>query len=624
LDYARRANRLGKLDWNARQQLLQALLLLSLAALLATGLAAGHGLRTALLALVPGLVCLLGSRIWPDALVRAWLAGGGVAYGVIAAVTLSRGAAETHLLFLIVIAFIAVCAAVVLFASRALQERERTGGLATALAAAEINRSKLASEVLSTLDRRNQSLLYRQLDIINRLAEREHDPEALAELLRLDHLATRIRGNSESLLVLSGQQPPSTWSEPVPLLDVVRDAIAETEDVQRVAFSLDARLGLLGHAVPDVTHLLGELIENAVRFSPPQASVIVRLRPHQPVLGAHVLTIEDSGIGIRPDELKAANELLAVPREIDLSVTRRLGLHVVSRLAARHGIHVSLTRSPGSGVTASVVLPLGLFADRPREPAFPATAASPAAARAASRAAARAADRFSPWPAVASSRPATAGRMQPAARALPAPRRAVGGSQTRFETGGARERELSFEVSTDFGLGDQEPWSGWWEPLVNTELEASRARASAAAPPAPSEPSVPPPAAPSPVEVPAAPASVEVPTAPSPGERPAAPGATPLARRVPQSHLVPELREGLRSSQATPRADAPDEEQTREALSRYQASRRAARALLGDDAPDEPDDDLPDAFRDGGEAAGPEATGRTDRAGRADLWDAAP
>jgi signal transduction histidine kinase len=628
LDYARHANRLGKLDWNARQRLLQAILLPCLAALLATGLVAGHGLQTTLLALVPGLICLVGSRFWHDARVRAWLAGGGVAYGVIAAVTLSRGTAETHLLFLIVIAFIAACAAVVLFASRALQERERREGLAIALVEAEINRSKLASEVLATLDRRNQSLLYRQLDIINRLAERERDPEALVELLRLDHLATRIRRNSESLLVLSGQEPASTWTEPVPLLDVVRDAIAETEDVERVAFSLDARLALLGHAVPDVTHLVGELIENAVRFSPPQASVIVRLRPHQPVLGAHVLTIEDSGIGIRPDELKAANELLAAAREVDLAVTRRLGLHVVSRLAARHGIHVSLTRSPGSGVTASVVLPLGLFAERPREPAFPATAASPAAARAASRAAARAADRLSPWPAAASSRRAVAGRVQPTVPALPAPRRAGGGVQTR----GAHERELSFEVSTDFGLGDPEPWSGWWEPLVETEPDTpSRPRASAAGPSGRSGPSLPPPAAPSPNQPPPAPVPVDAPvpveraTAPGRVERTAAPGPTPLARRVPQSHLAPELREGSGGPQATPRGDAPDGgEKTREALSRYQASRRAARALLGDDAPTESDADLPDAFREAGEPAGPEATGANDRSDSSDRWDATP
>jgi signal transduction histidine kinase len=640
LDYARRANRLGKLDWNARQRLLQSILLICLAALLTTALVAGHGLWTTVLALVPGLICLVGSRSWADTRGREWLAGGGVAYGLIAAVTLSRGTAETHLLFLIVIAFVAACAAVLLFASRALLEHERTQALTTALAEAEINRRKLASEVLATLDRRNQSLLYRQLDIINRLAERERDPDALAELLRLDHLATRIRRNSESLLVLTGEEPPSTWSEPVPLLDVVRDAIAETEDLERVAFSLDARLALLGQAAPDVTHLLGELIENAVRFSPPQASAIVRIRPHQPMLGAHVLTIEDSGIGIRPDELKAANQLLAWPREVDLAATRRLGLHVVSRLAARHGIHVLLSRSPGSGVTASVALPLRLFADPPRKPAFPATAASPAAARAASRAAARAADRLSPWPAAAPSRPAVSGRVQPAVPALPAPRRAVGGSQTR----GAHERGagLSFELSTDFGVGDQEPWSGWWEPLVDTEPErpSSGSRASAGGPSGRSGRSglsglSGPPAAPSPGERPAA---------PDPVGGPAGPRPTPLARRVPQSHLAPELREGTRGAQATgaeatgaqatgagamapqatgsratSRGDATAGDKTREALSRYQASRRAARALLGDDAAaTEPDLDLPDAFREASEPSGTEATDRTDPTDRPD------
>src|SRR6266705_5769334 len=106
--------------------------------------------------------------------------------------------------------------------------------------------------MLINLARRNQSLLYRQLGIINQLEEQERDPDALGELFRLDHLATRIRRNAESLLVLSGEEPPRVWGEPVPLLDVVRASIAETEDLDRVAHFIDERLAVNGHTVTDL------------------------------------------------------------------------------------------------------------------------------------------------------------------------------------------------------------------------------------------------------------------------------------------------------------------------------------------------------------------------------------
>ena len=109
----------------------------------------------------------------------------------------------------------------------------------------EIGRRQFTSDLLANLARRNQSLLYRQLDIINQLEESEEDPDALAELFRLDHLATRVRRNAENLLVLSGEQPPRTWSEPVPLRDVLRAAIAETEDLYRVVIVVDEQTG--GH-----------------------------------------------------------------------------------------------------------------------------------------------------------------------------------------------------------------------------------------------------------------------------------------------------------------------------------------------------------------------------------------
>ena len=260
-------------------------------------------------------------------------------------------------------AVLAACCGVVIFWETTEREQRKTLALTKQLADAEITRRRFTSDLLVNLARRNQSLLYRQLGLINQLEDQEQDPDALADLFQLDHLATRIRRNAESLLVLSGEEPPRTWGRPVPLVDVVRAAIAETEDLDRVVFAVDERLAVFGNAVADLTHLMAELVENAVHFSPPEASVILRTRPYLQAPGAHVLTVEDWGVGMRAEDMAAANDVLAAPQEVDLSVSQRLGLHVVARLAQRHGIEVSLTPTPGSGVTAAVVLPASLFSD---------------------------------------------------------------------------------------------------------------------------------------------------------------------------------------------------------------------------------------------------------------------
>ncbi len=260
-------------------------------------------------------------------------------------------------------AVLAACCGVVIFWETTEREQRKTLALTKQLADAEITRRRFTSDLLVNLARRNQSLLYRQLGLINQLEDQEQDPDALADLFQLDHLATRIRRNAESLLVLSGEEPPRTWGRPVPLVDVVRAAIAETEDLDRVVFAVDERLAVFGNAVADLTHLMAELVENAVQFSPPEASVILRTRPYLQAPGAHVLTVEDWGVGMRAEDMAAANEVLAAPQEVDLSVSQRLGLHVVARLAQRHGIEASLTPTPGNGVTAAVVLPASLFSD---------------------------------------------------------------------------------------------------------------------------------------------------------------------------------------------------------------------------------------------------------------------
>ncbi|GAA4785156.1 hypothetical protein GCM10023200_18770 [Actinomycetospora chlora] len=261
-------------------------------------------------------------------------------------------------------AVLLACLGVAIFVKITEDEQRRRIALTQELHDAKVRQQEFTSELLLNLARRNQSMFHRQLDIINDLEERERDPDALSDLFRLDHLATRVRRNAESLLVLSGEQPARTWSEPVALRDVVRAGVAETEDLDRVTLVVDERPRVVGSSVADLTHMVAELVENAARYSPPAAPVVIQTRPYHREPGAHLLIIEDTGIGMPPPELAAANELLADPQEVDVSAAaRRLGFHVVSRLAERHGIRVTLSPTPGCGVTAVLLLPPAIFAE---------------------------------------------------------------------------------------------------------------------------------------------------------------------------------------------------------------------------------------------------------------------
>ena len=125
-------------------------------------------------------------------------------------------------------------------------------------------------DLFVNLARRNQSLLERQLELLDELERNEHDPTALDALFKLDHMATRMRRNAESLLVLSGAEQPRQWQQPIALIDVVRAAAAEIADFPRVELvGIDDDLAVSGRAVSDVAHLLAELLENATSFSPP-------------------------------------------------------------------------------------------------------------------------------------------------------------------------------------------------------------------------------------------------------------------------------------------------------------------------------------------------------------------
>jgi signal transduction histidine kinase len=225
------------------------------------------------------------------------------------------------------------------------------------------------------LARRNQSLLDRQLALIDDLEGRAGSPDELATLFELDQLATRMRRNAESLLVLAGSEQPRQWRTAIPVIDVVRAAAAEIADFARVNyFGFDDDLAVAGHAVADVTHLLAELLENGTSFSPPTAPVIVAGRPND---HRYVITITDEGIGIDDERLIHANALLARPPAPGLSLSRTLGLHVVAHLAARHGIHVQLRRATGTGVTAVIALPATILTGAVEAPTPPAATAPP-------------------------------------------------------------------------------------------------------------------------------------------------------------------------------------------------------------------------------------------------------
>ena len=220
-------------------------------------------------------------------------------------------------------------------------------------------------DIFVNLARRNQSLLDRQIEFIDELESKEQDPDLLENLFRLDHLATRMRRNAESLLVLAGAEPARRRAKPVALTDVGRVALGEVEDFTRVELlDLDNAI-VAGNLAVDLSHLLSELMENATHFSPPETAVEVGGQFGSD--GAYVLTVADHGIGMSGDDLTQANQLLANPPLVGLALGRSLGFVVVGRIADRLGLRVHLNASPAGGVTAVIALPPDLVA-RPGDP----------------------------------------------------------------------------------------------------------------------------------------------------------------------------------------------------------------------------------------------------------------
>ncbi|MGW5636235.1 sensor histidine kinase [Streptomyces sp. NPDC003832] len=270
---------------------------------------------------------------------------------------------------------------------------DETGQVAEALSTvhraalrAAVERAELAggiSGVFVNLARRSQVLVHRQLTLLDSMERRSDDPDELSDLFRLDHLTTRMRRHAESLIILSGAAPGRAWRMPVSLTNVVRAAVSEVEDYARVEVRRLPETAVVGAAVADLTHLLAELVENAAQFSPPHTRVRVT---GEPVGNGYAIEVEDRGLGMGKETLAEANRRIEQSEALDLFDSDRLGLFVVSRLSARHGVKVHLRTSPYGGTTAVVLLPtvllhLGAAERSPNAEAAPARPPERACAR---------------------------------------------------------------------------------------------------------------------------------------------------------------------------------------------------------------------------------------------------
>ncbi len=292
--------------------------------------------------------------------------------------------------------------------------REETGQLARSFDAVHDQAVRMATEqallrdninsIFVNLSRRSQTLVERQLSLIDRLEQDEQDPDQLASLFELDHLATRMRRNSESLLVLSGSGLSRQLSRPVPAAEVVGAAVSEVEQYARIEVLSAPEISVQGRAVSDLVHLIAELLDNATSFSEPEKKVYVRMAVTRKKELA--VQITDSGVGMNDDEIENANSRLADPPDLDVAVTRRMGLYVVARLAKRHEIKVRLRDNEDieGGLIARITVPAALVqtsnSQQPtsivaQTPGLGDTAAKPAASRARSAAAVPAAARTS-------------------------------------------------------------------------------------------------------------------------------------------------------------------------------------------------------------------------------------
>ncbi|MCQ9130679.1 ATP-binding protein [Streptomyces hilarionis] len=250
--------------------------------------------------------------------------------------------------------------------------RAHDGAVTAVVQAAQLSSqtgSEQKLEVFVNLARRLQSLVHREISILDELENEIEDPDLLKGLFHVDHLATRIRRHAENLAVLGGAVSRRQWSNPVSMTEVLRSAIAEVEQYSRVKLVPPVDGELRGHAVADVIHLLAELVENATVFSAPHTQVLLRANL---VTSGLAVEVEDRGLGMPAEETGRMNALLADPDQVNvgrLLADGRIGLFVVSQLARRHGIRVRLQNNIYGGVQAVLVVPQALLGSAPGLPA---------------------------------------------------------------------------------------------------------------------------------------------------------------------------------------------------------------------------------------------------------------
>jgi signal transduction histidine kinase len=249
--------------------------------------------------------------------------------------------------------------------------RAHDGAVTAVVQAAQLSSqtgSEQKLEVFLNLARRLQSLVHREISILDELENEIEDPDLLKGLFHVDHLATRIRRHAENLAVLGGAVSRRQWSNPVSMTEVLRSAIAEVEQYSRVKLVPPVDGELRGHAVADVIHLLAELVENATVFSAPHTQVLLRANL---VTSGLAVEVEDRGLGMPVAEQSRMNALLADPDQVNVAsllADGRIGLFVVSQLAKRHGIHVRLQTNIYGGVQAVLVVPQTLLGTLPGAP----------------------------------------------------------------------------------------------------------------------------------------------------------------------------------------------------------------------------------------------------------------
>jgi signal transduction histidine kinase len=257
------------------------------------------------------------------------------------------------------------------------QVREAFNAVQRTAVEAAVDEARLrrgVSEVFRNLARRSQSLLHRQLALLDAMERRASEPEELEDLFRIDHLTTRMRRHSEGLIILSGESPGRGWRNPVPFIDVLRAAVSEVEDYTRIRVTVGTPAALVGPAVADVIHMIAELAENATIYSPPNTPV----RVHGDVVGrGFAVEIEDRGLGISDEKLAEINSDFENPPQFDLSGSEQLGLFVAGQLAKRHEIRITLQGSPFGGTTAVVLIPTALVVDGAEDGGAPALPTAP-------------------------------------------------------------------------------------------------------------------------------------------------------------------------------------------------------------------------------------------------------